>query len=73
MVVDLISELQHHEEQHYHLTFDNLITSIPLVEHLTEIGIGCTGTIRSNRVGDCPLKSIKEVEKMKRGSYDYFT
>ena len=64
VVVDLISEIQEEEEGlHFHLTFDNLFTSLSLVDYLTTIGIACTATIRSNRVEDCPLKSIQEMEK----------
>lgn len=74
VVVDLISEIQRDEKDlHFHLTFDNLFTSLRLVDYLTSKGIGCTGTIRSNRLEDCPLKSINELKKTPRGTYDYAT
>lgn len=69
VVVDLISELQQNDS--YHLTFDNLFTSLPLVDYLTKKGIGCTGTIRANRTEDCPLMPVNEMGKTKRGTYDY--
>lgn len=73
VVVDLISELQADIGDSFHLTFDNLFTSLPLVDCLTEKKIGCTGTIRSNRIGDCPLRPVKEIEKTPRGTFDYAT
>ena len=30
-------------------TFDNLFTSLPLLDELTELGIGALGTLRQNR------------------------
>lgn len=71
VVIDLIAEMQ--EDQSFHLTFDNLFTSLQLVDCLTTKNIACTGTIRVNRLQDCPLKSINEMKKTKRGSYDYAT
>ncbi|XP_070179144.1 piggyBac transposable element-derived protein 3-like [Littorina saxatilis] len=69
VVIDLIAEIQGNDA--YHLTFDNLFTSLKLVDHLTTKGIGCTGTVRSNRMEDCPLKSVKDMQKANRGTYDY--
>ena len=46
VVVDLLSELQ--KDNAYHLTFDNLFSSLRLVDKLTDMGISCTGTIRAN-------------------------
>ena len=69
VVMDLLSELQ--RDNGYHLTFDNLFSSLRLVDELTSIGIACTGTIRSNRVEDCPVRSVKEMQKTPRGTYDY--
>lgn len=71
VVVDLLAELHLVEGSSFHLTFDNLFTSLKLVDCLTEKNIACTGTIRANRVEDCPLKAVKEIEKLPRGAYDY--
>lgn len=68
VVMDLLSELQ--KDNGYHLTFDNLFTSLKLVDRLTDMGIACTGTIRSNRVEDCPVKNVKEMSKTPRGTLD---
>lgn len=69
VVMDLLAELQ--RDNGYHLTFDNLFSSLRLVDELTSIGIACTGTIRSNRVEDCPVMSVKDMQKTPRGTYDY--
>ena len=73
MVIDMISELQEEIGSSYHLTFDNLFTSYNLVDCLTSNGIACTGTLRSNQPGDAPLKSVKDMEKLKKGSFDFAT
>ena len=90
VVVDLISELQQEEGRSFHLTFDNLFTSLKLVDCLSKkkkttttnkhktkqnkkkkTPVACTGTIHANRIEDCPLKSVKEMEMSKRGNFDY--
>ena len=77
VVVDLISELQQ-EGRSFHLTADNQLTSLKPVHCLskktkTKQNIASIGTIRTNRIEDCPLKSLKEKEKSKRGNFDYAT
>ena len=37
---------------------------------MREKGIAATGAVRLNRVGKAPLKPIKEMEKLERGSSD---
>lgn len=68
VVMDLLAELN--RDNGYHLTFDNLFSSLKLVDKLTSLGIACTGTIRANRVEDCPLRPSKEMEKTPRGTFD---
>ena len=43
--------------------FDNLFTSFPLLENLSEKGIGGTGTVRQNRLNKVPIINKKEMEK----------
>ena len=73
VVIDLIAALQEEEGRSYHLTFDNLFTSLKLVDVLTEKNIACRGTIRANRLGDCPVCEVTEMKKTARGSYDHAT
>ena len=68
VVFDLISNLS---DDPYHITFDNLFTSLKLVDALSAKGITCTGTIRANRIENCPLNSVATVKKLPRGSFDY--
>ncbi|KAH7940813.1 hypothetical protein HPB49_006130 [Dermacentor silvarum] len=49
---------------------DNYFSSVPLLRELKELGILASGTIRSNRLLGCPLKSDKELKQTGRGSYD---
>ena len=65
----LISELQEETGNSYHLTFDNLLTSYNLVDGLTSKGIARIGTLHSNRLGDAPLKSVKEMETHRREDF----
>ena len=50
-----------------HIVFDNLFTSLALLENLAEQGIGGTGTLREDRLHGAPLTVKKEMEKQKRG------
>ena len=69
VVMDLLAELK--KDNGYHLTFDNLFnSSLCLVDKLTSLGIACTGKIRSNRVEDCPLRSVKDMQKEPCGAYN---
>jgi len=49
---------------------DNLFTSMDLLDHLGEKGIGVTGTMRVNRLHDIPLPSKNKAKKdMQRGQH----
>lgn len=52
--------------------FDNLFTSFPLLDALSEKGIGGTGTVRQNRLNKVPIMPKKELEKkgIERGHSD---
>ena len=65
VVISLLEKasVQHGSE----IFFDNLFTSFPLLEKLSSIGIGGTGTVRQNRLHRVPLPSAKAVDKMERG------
>lgn len=68
VVMDLLSELR--KDNAYHITFDNLFASLRLVDELTKMNISCTGTIRSNRIENCPVKPTHEMSKTARGTFD---
>ena len=52
---------------------DNFFTSLPLLDVLKERAIWFAGTIRINRMNNCPLLCEKDLCKGGRGSYDYCT
>ena len=43
--------------------FDNLFTTFPLLDKLSEMGIAGTGTVRQNRLHKVPIASKKDVLK----------
>jgi hypothetical protein len=47
--------------------FDNLFTSFPLLDKLSEKQIAGTGTVRQNRLVKVPIISKKDLEKKERG------
>jgi hypothetical protein len=47
--------------------FDNLFTSFPLLDQLSEKQIAGTGTVRQNRLAKIPIIKKKELEKKERG------
>ena len=47
--------------------FDNLFTSFPLLEQLSEKQIAGTGTVRQNRLAKIPIIKKKALEKKNRG------
>ena len=48
---------------------DNLFTSMDLLDHMSEKGVGVVGTMRQNRINNIPLPNKKEGGKMERGDY----
>ena len=68
VVVNLVSKLP---TGSYVLYFDNFFTSLKLLQHLTDRGIQATGTVRSNRIENCPVTSVDVLKKQPRGSMDY--
>ena len=58
------------ENQNYKIFADNYFTSLALVTALKAKRIYYVGTVRSNRLHGCELKSEKELRKEGRGSID---
>ncbi len=55
----------------HHIFFDNFFTSYNLIFELKCLEHRATGTIREYRTKACAMKSVTEVKKDGRGSYDY--
>ena len=55
------------------VTFDNLFTSLPLLDELTELGIGALGTLQQNRFHGAPVANKITLAKKPTGSYDFVT
>ncbi|CAL4128409.1 unnamed protein product, partial [Meganyctiphanes norvegica] len=58
------------KESNYNLFIDNFFTSPILINKLLEYGTFCTGTVRANRIGKPPIKSIKDLKSDGRGAMD---
>ncbi|GFR65014.1 PiggyBac transposable element-derived protein 1 [Elysia marginata] len=70
VMMDLISVFR--EEDKYCLYFDNLFTSPAIV--IKDKGFDATGTLRANRLNQCPLEGVDSMKKIKRAkqkSLDY--
>lgn len=61
------------EDMNFKIYADNFFSSIDLCVALRKRDIFYTGTIRSNRIGTCNLKSEADLKAEGRGSYDYCT
>ena len=55
----------------FNVTVDNLNISLALLNHLSENGIGGTGTLKANRTDHCHIKDLKVISKEDCGSYNY--
>lgn len=55
----------------YVVYFDNFFTSLRLLQHLSASGIKATGTVRVNRIEDCPVMAVDKVKKLARGTFDH--
>ena len=55
------------------VTFDNLFTSLSLLDELTELGIGVLGTLQQNHFHGAPVANKTTLAKKPRGSYDFAT
>ncbi|KAL6488676.1 hypothetical protein MHYP_G00024170 [Metynnis hypsauchen] len=53
--------------------YDNLFTSLSLLDKMTKRGYGCYGTIRDNRLFDVTFKPKKEFNKLPRGTTQVLT
>lgn len=71
VVVKLIEQAGIPSNCGHKLFIDNFFTSVPLMRYLGENGFCATGTVRSDRIEQCPLKPAKSLQEEGRGSYDF--
>ena len=72
VVLNMLDELEKaYPKVRFSMYFDNYFTSIKLLEEINKRGHGAAGTIRSNRIEKCPMKSTKVFEKSARGTVEY--
>jgi len=55
----------------YRLFIDNFFTSPRLLDHLKTKNLSVTGTVRANRMENCPLKEADSLKKEARGTFDH--
>ena len=53
----------------FSIYIDNYFTSISLLHHLAEKGVGCTGTFSKNMLSQCPFPTDLEMKHLGRGSF----
>ena len=53
------------------VAMEDLFTTLPLLDKLTDIGMYGMGTIRENRLQVAPLKNETALQKKTRGTFDY--
>ncbi|KAI4455989.1 transposase is4 [Holotrichia oblita] len=72
---DIFLALLHQTEvpknQGYKIYFDNYFMSLPLLAYLSAQKYCAIGTIRENRLEQCPVSSKKSWNKERRGSYKF--
>ena len=56
----------------YNVYMDNFFTSEKLLSEMRKHGLSVTGTVRSNRVGGCPLTPQKQFKKTERGTMEAY-
>ncbi|KAI4469474.1 transposase is4 [Holotrichia oblita] len=69
VVLDLLSVVP--DASLYKVFFDNFFSSYSLFNILNEKGFFFTGTVRENRLPNCPMQSSKILRKQKRGEFDF--
>ena len=57
----------------YCVYIDNYFTSLRLLDQLRRDNVAAVGTIRANRIENCPVKDVQLMKKVERGNYDQRT
>lgn len=68
VVIDLLDCIS--DPQLYSVYFDNFFSSYNLFCSLQQKGFSSTGTVRQNRLKNCPLEKDSDIKKKERGSFD---
>ena len=71
VVLGLLDQISAPPHAGHKIYFDNYFTSYQLMSHLRQLGYDAVATVRENRCGKCPVKSVSSIKKEPRGSYDY--
>ena len=56
VVIDLVKSLP---KGNFSVFIDNYFNSVPLIKHLKQENIDCTGTMKANMSENCPLSPKK--------------
>ena len=68
-VVNSLCNIVENAENH-EVYFDNLFTSISLLDDMRRRKMKATGTLRSNKVLDCPVTKCETIKKTERGFFE---
>lgn len=69
VVLDLIECVENCRRHKVYV--DNFFNSLPLLEEMRRREFRLTGTVRENRLQNCPLQDSKVLVKKERGTFDY--
>lgn len=73
VVMNLIKKAKVPCNKGFKVYFDNYFTSFKLLNKLSSIGICATGTIRENRLQNCPLPKKESFKKSSKWSHKFST
>ncbi|KAL1425467.1 hypothetical protein MTO96_003544 [Rhipicephalus appendiculatus] len=59
------------ENREYKAGAENYYSSLDLADEMSKRGLEFVGTLRSNRLNNCRLKSESDLKKEGRGAFDY--
>ena len=62
---------ENYSGRHFCFYIDNFFTGLPLIREMSAMKFGCTGTIRSNRVENCPIAG-RQFDKERRGAINSY-